>query len=306
MDDRIKHNAGFIRVDKTVIENNMNPLISIGIPIYNAEKFLSFAIRSVINQSYKNWELILTDDGSSDKSVEIAKEYLFDSRIKLIIDPENKGLNYRLNQQITLAKGKYFARMDADDIMHPERIQQQVAFLESHPHIDVVGSAAFSIDIHNQIQGLLPVNPHPLNLKDVFKHRCFIHPAITAKSDWFRKNRYSEKYYRMEDTELWARTILQSKFRNIEVPLLYYRAVGIPYLSKYLSSNKGERKLIRTVYPCLSFTRFHLLSKNFTKIIIYLIFDTFGMLDVLIKRRAIAIDMETKAKAETMLNIAIK
>jgi glycosyltransferase involved in cell wall biosynthesis len=290
---------------KTMIVNNVNPLVSIGIPIYNAEKYLSFAIRSVINQSYTNWELILIDDGSSDKSVEVAKGYLFDNRIKLSIDGENKGLNYRLNQQIKLAQGKYFARMDADDIMHPERIQQQVDFLESNPQVDVVGSSAFSIDIHNQIQGLLIANPQPLNLKDVFKHRCFIHPTIMAKSDWFRKNMYSESYYRMEDIELWTRTILRSKFRNIKTPLFYYRAVGIPYLNKYLKSNKNERKLIREIYPFLSFTRVYLLGKIFAKIFTYIIFDFLGVVNILIKHRAVSIDMETKTKAEAMLNIAL-
>ena len=109
--------------------------ISVGIPVYNAEKFLEKTIRSVLNQSYKNFELIITDDGSSDKSVDIVKSFN-DSRITLIADGENRGISYRLNQQIRLAKGKYFFRMDADDLMFPERIFTQVNFLEQNPEID--------------------------------------------------------------------------------------------------------------------------------------------------------------------------
>ncbi|MCW1511070.1 glycosyltransferase family 2 protein, partial [Acinetobacter baumannii] len=98
-------------------------MISIGIPFYNAENFLANAIQSVINQSFKDWELILVDDGSTDKSLDIAREFeKKDNRIKVISDGLNLKLPARLNQIITISKYDFIARMDADDIMHPDRL----------------------------------------------------------------------------------------------------------------------------------------------------------------------------------------
>ena len=111
---------------------NEYPLISIGIPFYNAEKYLKFAIQSVIAQSYQNWELILVDDGSSDNSLEIAQDFaLKDARIRVICDGKNRKLPYRLNQLILESKGDFIARMDADDIMHPDRLLIQLTYLKN-------------------------------------------------------------------------------------------------------------------------------------------------------------------------------
>ncbi len=126
------------------------PLITIGIPVYNCESFIALAVRSVLDQTYKNFELIITDDGSKDKTVDILHHF-DDPRIIIISDGENHGIVYRLNQQIKLAKGKYFVRMDGDDIMFPDRIERQVAFLETHKEVDVVGGSAVIIGDDNEI-----------------------------------------------------------------------------------------------------------------------------------------------------------
>ena len=99
-------------------------MISIGIPIYNASNYLEDAIKSVLAQSFTDFELILIDDGSTDNSLEIAKSFT-DSRIKVISDGENRKLPYRLNQIIQLAKHGYIARMDADDLMDCDRLKIQ-------------------------------------------------------------------------------------------------------------------------------------------------------------------------------------
>jgi len=286
--------------------NNINELITIGIPFFNVEKYLDFAILSVINQSYKNWKLILTDDGSTDSSIDIAKKYLYDKRIRLIVDGKNKGLIFRLNQQIEMAESKYFARMDADDIMHPQRIEKQVCFLEENPNVDIIGSYAYSIDTKNNIHGLLIKKIHPCTLNDAFNHKCFIHPSVIAKIEWFKTNSYDAKYVRMEDTELWVRTIKQSNFVNLNIPLLFYRDVGVPYLKKYLQSTKGERYLIRNTFTCfISIVRWQLLFKNYTKLLLYIIFSIFHLQNLLIKRRALYIDDIEKQNATVILNEAI-
>ena len=127
-------------------------LVTIGIPFFKDKEYLSAAIQSVINQTYQNWELILMDDGSSDGSLEIAKSFK-DKRIRIVSDGKNKGLPSRLNEIVGLARGEFVARMDADDIMHPERIEKQVDYLIDHPEVNVLGTMAYVIDASNSIIG---------------------------------------------------------------------------------------------------------------------------------------------------------
>ena len=105
-------------------------LVYVGIPFYNAEKYLDYAIRSVLNQTYTNWKMTLIDDGSTDSSLALARKYTSDTRVKVISDGRNKGLVYRLNELVKLSDCKYFVRMDADDIMHPQRLEKQLRYLE--------------------------------------------------------------------------------------------------------------------------------------------------------------------------------
>lgn len=285
----------------------MSTFVTIAIPFYNAAPFLGFAIQSVINQSYQNWELILTDDGSTDNSVEIAKKYLFDSRIRLICDGKNKGLSLRFNEQINLAKGKYFARMDADDIMHPNRIEQQVAYLESHSDVDVLGSSAYSIDTKNIVHGQLMVNPFPSTLQDVFNHKCFIHPSVMGKLTWFKNHLYNARCVRSEDKELWARTINHSKFVNLSTPYLFYRTVGVPQVKKYILVTQGDRLIVKSIFPNrLIMQRWILLFKSHIKPLIYIIVSLLHLQNYLIKRRAYVIDDIGKREAYSALNRAIQ
>ena len=127
-------------------------MVTIGLPFYNAEKYLALAIESVLQQTYTDWELLLLDDGSTDDSLSIAQSYAQkDSRIKVISDGKNKNLATRLNELPSLAQGLYLARMDADDIMHPARIERQLAVLKTHPEIDVLGTNAYIINDENAV-----------------------------------------------------------------------------------------------------------------------------------------------------------
>src|SRR5690349_23370493 len=126
-------------------DNLLEELVTIGLPFYNNQSTLELAIKSVFAQTYKNWELLLVNDGSTDGSLEIAKK-IIDKRVQLISDGSNKGLIFRLNQIASLAKGKYLARMDADDLMHPLRIEKQIKFLQQHQDTDLVDTGAYSIN----------------------------------------------------------------------------------------------------------------------------------------------------------------
>lgn len=205
-------------------------LISVGIPFFNAEQFLSKAIESVISQSYDNWELLLLDDGSNDGSLEIAKGYeQQDNRIKVFSDGKNKGLGARLNELAALSNGEYIARMDADDIMHPKRLETQLQILKDNPNIDVLGTNAYVIDENDLVFGMRYRENSGLT-----KVEHFIHPTIMAKKQWFLDNPYDEKAIRIEDAELWYRTREKSNFIITLQPLLFYREFGSNYYPKYI------------------------------------------------------------------------
>ena len=179
-------------------------MVTIAIPIYNAERYLRDAIQSVINQTYRDWTLYLINDGSSDNSLAIMHEYANrDCRIRIVNDGENKGLVARLNQSIALAETKYYARMDADDIMYVTRIEEQVRFLEEHPDVDVLGTSIMTIDDENKIVGSGFCEGQV---------NGFIHPTVMGHTTWFKSNPYSMWAVRAEDTELWMRTAAESKF----------------------------------------------------------------------------------------------
>jgi glycosyltransferase involved in cell wall biosynthesis len=199
------------------------PLVSIGMPVFNCEMTLISAVKSILNQTYQNWELILIDDGSQDKTLSIANSFK-DPRIKVITDGFNLKLPSRLNQTIKLGKGKYFARMDGDDICYPERLQKQVEYLESHPEIDLLGTQFIVFDRSGETKG-------KFKLKESHSEICsrpqsgigLLHPTFLGKIEWFRTHQYRPKAIRMEDQDLLLRTFSNSKFACLPDVLFGYR-----------------------------------------------------------------------------------
>lgn len=217
-------------------------LITIGIPCYNAERFIELAIKSVLCQTYDNFELIITDDGSQDKTVEIIRQFT-DSRIKLVSDNINRGISFRLNQQIDMANGDIFVRMDADDLMFPTRLEHLIYYLESNPEIDVVGSSAVVINNDNQIIGIRLSSydfSQPLSFD---RSAIFIHPTVAGRTKWFRKYHYKDEFNGCEDCNLWMRSYAESKFYIIPEPLYFYREPLVFKLSTYLFRKKQGRKM---------------------------------------------------------------
>lgn len=133
---------------KTVKEQT---LVSILMPVYNAEKYLSETLESIQSQTYKNWELFAIDDWSTDQSYNILLEFAKkDKRIKLYRNGKHRGVAGAANLALSMIKGDYVARMDADDLMHPERISKQVKFLKENPEVVIVGSQCILIDQEGQ------------------------------------------------------------------------------------------------------------------------------------------------------------
>lgn len=163
------------------------PLVTVSMPVYNAGKHLKLAVFSILKQTYTNWELLLIDDGSTDHSLNEILE-INDPRIKVFCDGENRGLAQRLNESIEMAKGKYFARMDGDDVAYPERFAKQVAHLINNPKIDLIATQAITIDENNLLTGLFPYAIlHKEICSEPWKGFYFLHPSWMGKIEWFHE-----------------------------------------------------------------------------------------------------------------------
>lgn len=255
--------------------------VTIAIPFYNAEKFLAQAIDSVLWQTYTDWKLILLDDGSTDNSLAIAKTYAqSDSRITVISDGQNKNLGYRLNQIPTLVDTEYLARMDADDIMHPKRIEKQINILINHPEINVLGTNAYTINEKDEVVGKRYEDNQS---KEIINVEGFIHPTIMARTEWFAKNPYDVEAVRIEDVELWYRTHKTSRFMMLTEPLLFYREIGTDYYKKYFKSNDAKKYILRKYANAKYWNVFF--KTNKFKGLIYYLFNLVGMEKLLIQKR---------------------
>ncbi|ASU40593.1 hypothetical protein hmeg3_21360 [Herbaspirillum sp. meg3] len=199
------------------------PLVTIGLPIYNAEATLADAISSIINQSYTNWELLLLDDGSVDGGAEIAAAFP-DQRIRWISDGNNRGISYRLNQAVELARGEYFCRMDADDICFPQRLEKQLAFLEANHAIDLVAAAVLTFDTQGAVKGVVSVAAsHETICRKPWNGFHFPHPTWFGRINWFRQYKYNSAADGAEDQWLLYSTYQSSTFAGLSDVLLGYR-----------------------------------------------------------------------------------
>lgn len=262
-----------------------NPLVTVAIPVFNAEKTIEIAVKSVLMQSYSNWELIIINDGSKDDSMNIINRFS-DHRIRIIDDQINKGLVNRLNSIPSLARGKYIARMDADDIMHPKRLEMQVEYMESNPNLDVIDCAIYTINEANRIKGIRNTEDLSNSKIDLLNSCLFTHPAVLGKKEWFMKNMYDSNYYRAEDYELWLRAYDESNYGRIKTPLFFYRE-GNVNISNYISSMKSFRKIVRRYGPSLMspFDKRIAIIKSYVKQYLYLTAGLFRVQKLLVHIR---------------------
>ena len=183
------------------------PEITVLMSACNAERFLKNAVHSILAQSYSNFEFIIIDDGSSDNTWNMLTG-LKDSRIKLVRNRENKGLTRSLNEGLKLARGTYIARMDADDISLPRRLEQQKIFLDKHPATAMVGCWIEVIDENGQKTKRFnfPIVPYLLRWRLLFTN-IFAHSAVMFRKDAALDiGGYSEKMRYAQDYDLWSRT----------------------------------------------------------------------------------------------------
>jgi glycosyltransferase involved in cell wall biosynthesis len=197
------------------------PQLSVIMPVYNAALYLREAIDSVLNQTFTNYEFIIVDDGSSDGSVSIIKSYT-DDRIQFIQNPTNLGLITTLNNAIKHCKGKYIARMDADDVCVADRFLLQYNYLEQHSDVLLLGT--FFKIIGNDAVVILPTTHDELKF-NLLAGNKICHPSVVMRTSFFanENNYYSANYAHAEDYELWTRIAQVGKIENLPIALLNYR-----------------------------------------------------------------------------------
>lgn len=204
--------------------------VSIVMSVYNAEPYLRESIESILGQSHEYFEFIIVDDGSEDGSRSIINEFS-DQRLR-IIRKENTGLAHSLNLAIDSARADLIARMDADDLAHPQRIEKQVKFMSENPDCAIVGSNAIEINEEGQkiiTSNLLEedsqIREKMINgLKRGKPYTPFYHSSVMFRKTLFLEaGKYPEKVRRTEDVQVFYKMILLGKFSNLKPPYLTYR-----------------------------------------------------------------------------------
>lgn len=207
------------------------PLISIVIPALNAQSTIHETLESLEEQSFKDFEVVLIDDGSSDETANIADIFSRRIKIKILSHDHPQGVAQSINDGINASDSKYIARLDSDDIANPLRLEKQVSFMASHPTVGVCGSdlRVFSTSLEGKKEDKY-ILTHPRNnleIRTALIQRCAIaHPSVICRRSIFDiTGLYDIKFDFAEDYELWCRaSLLGVTFSNIPEPLTYYRS----------------------------------------------------------------------------------
>lgn len=203
-----------------------SPEISVVMPVYNSEIYLSAAIDSILSQTCDNFELLIFDDGSTDDSWKIIRQYAqLDKRIVPFRADTNSGYVVHLNDGVLRANGDFIARMDSDDIALPDRLALQLEFLRNNPHVGVVGTSSIQIDENgHEVRLSLRNDTSEALLWQSFFTNPLAHPTVMfRKSIVVRAGLYDPRKIPSEDYDLWARVLRISMLANLKTPLLKYR-----------------------------------------------------------------------------------
>lgn len=230
----------------------VTPLITIAMSVHNGEKTLGAAIHSVLWQTCIDWELLLVNDASTDATARILQQFR-DPRIRVVHERQQKGLAVRLNNCVTQARGKYVARMDADDIAYPERLERQVQYLDTHPEVDLLGHGAVLFTGDGQVLGVYPsACTHEEICRCSWWGFPLAHPTWMGKRSWFVRHRYDDTLTKGQDQDLLLRSYRTSRFAALPDLLLGYRMEGISARKSGLGRLNYCRQLVRQVHDISS------------------------------------------------------
>ncbi|MDD2399284.1 MAG: glycosyltransferase [Sulfurovum sp.] len=266
-----------------------NPLISVIMPVYNGEKYLRDAIDSILNQTFTDFEFIILNDGSTDRTEEIILSY-DDPRIRYIKNEINLDISETMNKGIRYAKGKYIARMDADDISLPERFERQIAIFNSFTMIQVVFS---TVQLINQEGNMIENWKDDINCisqEEIYtllpKKNCLANPTVMMMTDIIRNYSYNRRSKHSEDYNLWLRMMSDGiSFYKIKEPLLKYRIHdnSVTQMSNKERAGSYKKNILAKVHFVLE--KIRKFSFNFfdIKVLKYLLLDIFSFLKIFFK-----------------------
>jgi glycosyltransferase involved in cell wall biosynthesis len=235
------------------------PELSIIMPVYNAQLFLREAIDSILQQTFRDFEFIILNDGSTDKSEEVIRSYT-DARIRYVKNERNLGLIKTLNNAIVLCTGRYIARMDSDDIADVSRFEKQLKYLQNDPNASMVCSPIIGITSSGKLRDHWPADYNNRTAekirKTLPKENCISHPTILVKAEILKKYKYSEAQKGSEDWDLWLRMARDGlKIIKTEEVLLKYRIHGHSITQQHNSSQHPQLKsaMVKWRFICSSF-----------------------------------------------------
>lgn len=218
-----------------------HPEVTVIVPVYNGEQYLEQAIESVLSQSYRDYELTLVDDGSTDASLSIAAKYAdMDERIVLLSCERNRGVADALNRGLAVAGGRFVALLGQDDIALPDRLEKQVAFMNEHAAVVLLGAQMLSMNANGEIKGemVFPETDHQIRFGFALQNQMGA-PSVMCRSEILRRQnlRFDAAYTGAEDYALWSDLMRFGELRNLPQALVRYRFHG-----KQLSKTGGDRQ----------------------------------------------------------------
>ena len=277
-----------------------SPKVSIALSMHNAQHTIAAALRSLIAQTMRDWELILIDDGSSDASVEVARSF-DDSRIRIYADGKQRGLAQRLNEAIDLARADYLARMDADDVAYPERLARQVAYLDAHPQVDLIGASMLVFQGEGDPVGLFPTRPeHEQICARPFAGFYLAHPTWAGRLTWFKRWRYDPAWRKAQDQDLLLRAWSSSRFAALTEPLVGYRQDAMSLLKSIRGRYYFSRSILRVARRDAQLARGTLaVAEQVVKLSFDIIAITTGRARAILRHRALPLSkMQVEAWRE--------
>ena len=248
------------------MEEHTLPEISIVLPAYNCEKYLKKAIDSILQQTFTDFEFIVINDGSTDETERVILSYN-DRRVIYVKNEKNIGLIETLNKALSLAKGRYIARMDGDDISMPNRLQYQHDYLENNKQVDVLATLVNQMDEHENDLGNWTADVNHCSASSIKKYlpinNCIAHPTIMARAAVMLKYRYCNNQQLSEDYDLWLRIaadgividklssvllrhrILKTSFTRTRKPNVYFKLALIKW--QFIKNSIHKKKINRFI-----------------------------------------------------------
>ncbi len=258
------------------------PKVSVLMSVYNGERFLSEAVESILSQTFRDFEFVVIDDGSTDGTADILVAY-GDERMRISRNMDNIGLTRSLNKGIELCRGQYIARMDADDISYPERLEKQVGFLDDNPSYCAVATRVKLVNMAGRSVGIWPADAETTTAEEIHqclpRENCISHPSIMIRAVTLMSYLYNDRVLRGQDYHLWLRLAAAGqRIGKLDETLLALRSHP-----ESITARSFQGFLLTKVVRCkLEFLRCRLLERKFerfdVRVLNYLLRDIVGML----------------------------